>query len=238
MTNFRFPLASFPVRESASHKSQLVTEILYGQRFQIVETKETWKRIKILSDGYEGWIEFNHNSLGDAEIKCISKRHNILEPEFGGFVDIYPGAELSSHELQFLLEPNSSINLISLAKTYLNAPYLWGGKTPKGIDCSGFMQVLFSTQEIFLPRDAYQQAESGIEVNFQDKVEGDLAFFNNDEGRITHVGLILKNNQIIHASEMVRIDKLTETGIWNDELEKQTHSFSHIRRINGLKNSL
>jgi hypothetical protein len=230
LTNFRFPLASFPVRESASHKSQLVTEILYGQRFQIIETKETWKRIKILSDGYEGWIEFNHNFLADAEIAHIAQRRSNFKIE-GLYIEIYAGAELSSLELKLLSEPNSRINITNLAKTFLNVPYLWGGKTTRGIDCSGFIQVLFSTQQIFLPRDAYQQAEIGDDVYYQDKEEGDLAFFNNAEGRITHVGLILKNNQIIHASEMVRIDILTETGIWNDELEKQTHQLHSIKRI-------
>lgn len=229
MTNFRFPLASFPVRESFSHKSQLVTEILYGQLFSVIEEKESWKKIKIVADGYEGWIEFNHNFLSEDLELTVANFYSTINTQKGN-VFIYPGAELSKSDLQNLNYQNSFSDIISLAKSYLNTPYLWGGKTPRGIDCSGFIQVLYATQNISLPRDACQQADIGVTINFEDKREGDLAFFLNENGKIIHVGLVIDQNCIIHASELVRVDILTDDGIWNNELNKLTHNLFSIKR--------
>jgi len=229
LTNFRFPLASFPVRESFSHKSQLVTEILYGQLFSVIEEKESWKKIKIVADGYEGWIEFNHNFLSEDLELTVANFYSTINTQKGN-VFIYPGAELSKSDLQNLNYQNSFSDIISLAKSYLNTPYLWGGKTPRGIDCSGFIQVLYATQNISLPRDACQQADIGVTINFEDKREGDLAFFLNENGKIIHVGLVIDQNCIIHASELVRVDILTDDGIWNNELNKLTHNLFSIKR--------
>lgn len=229
MTNFRFPLASFPVRESFSHKSQLVTEILYGQLFSVIEEKESWKKIKIVADGYEGWIEFNHNFLSEDLELTVANFYSTINTQKGN-VFIYPGAELSKSDLQNLNYQNSFSDIISLAKSYLNTPYLWGGKTSRGIDCSGFIQVLYATQNISLPRDACQQADIGVTINFEDKREGDLAFFLNENGKIIHVGLVIDQNCIIHASELVRVDILTDDGIWNNELNKLTHNLFSIKR--------
>ncbi|MGB0429985.1 MAG: NlpC/P60 family protein [Bacteroidia bacterium] len=230
MTNHRFPLASFAIREHPSHKSQLVTEILYGQRFCILEVKESWKKVKNFTDGYIGWIEFNHSFLPDELPLFVAQSPNCLITEKGN-IQIYPGAEIHATEASRLVEPNIEKSLIALAKSYLGTPYLWGGKTKSGIDCSGFIQCLFATKQLNLPRDAYQQAEIGKTVDFDNLKAGDIAFFKNNLDKITHVGLIIENDSIIHASEMVRIDKLTKNGIWNDELQKETHHLSHIKRL-------
>jgi cell wall-associated NlpC family hydrolase len=122
--------------------------------------------------------------------------------------------------------------LIENALIYLNAPYLWGGRSPFGIDCSGFTQLVYRLQGIKLPRDAYQQAEVGNTLSFiEESEEGDLAFFDNTEGKIIHVGIIMKNNYIIHASGKVRIDRIDQQGIFNSSLKTHTHKLRLIKSI-------
>jgi cell wall-associated NlpC family hydrolase len=115
---------------------------------------------------------------------------------------------------------------------YLNAPYLWGGKTPFGIDCSGFTQMVYKLNGYNIYRDASQQATQGEALSFIEESEpGDLAFFDNNEGSITHVGIIMKDNYIIHAHGCVRIDRLDHTGIFNNEMNTHTHKLRVIKRI-------
>ena len=123
-------------------------------------------------------------------------------------------------------------HLINNAMIFLNAPYLWGGRTPFGIDCSGFTQIIYRLQGINIPRDAYKQAEIGTTLSFiNESEEGDLAFFDNAEGKIIHVGIIMKKNYIIHASGKVRIDKIDQEGIFNIEKKKHTHKLRIIKSI-------
>ena len=123
-------------------------------------------------------------------------------------------------------------HLINNALIFLNAPYLWGGRTPFGIDCSGFTQIVYRLQGINIPRDAHQQAEVGNTLSFiEESQEGDLAFFDDSEGEITHVGIIMNNNNIIHASGKVRIDKLDQQGIFNIEKKIHTHKLRIIKSI-------
>ena len=123
-------------------------------------------------------------------------------------------------------------HLVNNALIFLNAPYLWGGRTPFGIDCSGFTQIVYRLQGINIPRDAYQQAEVGNTLSFiEESEEGDLAFFDDSEGKITHVGIIMNNNNIIHASGKVRIDKLDQQGIFNIENALHTHKLRIIKSI-------
>mgnify|MGYP003978580471 FL=1 len=124
------------------------------------------------------------------------------------------------------------IKITENAMMYLNSPYLWGGRTPFGIDCSGFTQMVYRLQGIDLPRDAYQQAEVGTTLSFVEESEaGDLAFFDNAEGKVIHVGIILDNNHIIHASGKVRIDRIDQQGIFNKEEGKHTHKLRLIKSI-------
>ena len=122
--------------------------------------------------------------------------------------------------------------IITTALRFLNSPYLWGGRTPLGIDCSGFTQMVYRLQGIDLPRDAYQQSEVGTTLSFIEESEaGDLAFFDDQEGKITHVGIMLEDNHIIHASGKVRIDRIDQQGIFNKETGKHTHKLRLIKSI-------
>ena len=114
----------------------------------------------------------------------------------------------------------------------LNAPYVWGGRSPLGIDCSGLTQIVYRLQGIDLPRDAYQQAKVGTTLSFIEESEvGDLAFFDDKEGKVIHVGIILEDNHIIHASGKVRIDRIDQQGIFNSEIGKHTHKLRLIKSI-------
>ncbi|MCQ2283542.1 MAG: C40 family peptidase [Bacteroidales bacterium] len=122
--------------------------------------------------------------------------------------------------------------LLSVAFQYLNAPYLWGGRTPAGIDCSGFVQMVFKQIGIDLPRDASQQVHAGQVIDFiQEAQIGDIAFFENEEGVIVHTGIVCGYQQIIHASGHVQINTLDETGIFHTGLKKYTHRLRIIKRV-------
>ena len=144
-----------------------------------------------------------------------------------------------NNQLILGLEPDTAlyyqgnkIDIVGTALKYVNAPYLWGGRTVFGIDCSGFTQIIFKMNGIIMPRDAYQQAELGRTVHsIEDAQPGDLAFFENDKGRITHTGIILKDAKIIHSSGKVRIDKIDHKGIFNIERQEYSHKLTKINRF-------
>jgi cell wall-associated NlpC family hydrolase len=129
-------------------------------------------------------------------------------------------------------QTQSASNINYITRQFLNVPYLWGGKTPFGIDCSGFSQIVVRCIGINLHRDAYQQAEQGKVVSFLEEVQtGDLAFFDNEEGRITHVGIMLNSHSIIHASGKVRLDNIDSYGILDAENRNYSHKLRIIKRL-------
>lgn len=246
-------LAIIPMRNSSSDKEEMINQILFGEHFQVLEKRKKWSKIRLAHDKYEGWIcnkqwtEIDHNNFKKLE----EKKPVITTDIFDIITKDYPQPIVIGSILPFYTDSHTFIGknkykfsgrttkgftekqkIIENAMIYLNTPYLWGGRSPFGIDCSGFTQMIYRLQGITLPRDAYQQAEIGNTLSFLEESEaGDLAFFDNNEGNITHVGIILENSHIIHASGMVRIDRIDQQGIFNQTLGSHTHKLRLIKNI-------
>jgi hypothetical protein len=246
-------LAIIPLRCEPSDKSEIVSQLLFGEHFTIIEQLKQWFYIKIDFDGYEGWIdskqckvisETNYQQISNEGIilnsdliEYITGVSNFMMPiPLGSSVSYLKNKEINTQELIFEGVTTTGVKnkkeLITTSFLYLNAPYLWGGKTPFGIDCSGFTQMVYKLNGYKLLRDASQQATQGEALSFIEESEpGDLAFFDNEEGTIIHVGIIMENNYIIHASGKVRIDRLDHLGIYNAEINKHTHKLRVIKKI-------
>ncbi|MFV5696162.1 NlpC/P60 family protein [Flavobacterium sp. LB3P122] len=246
-------LAIIPLRFEPSDRSEIVSQVLFGEHFEILEQLKQWSRIKMQYDDYEGWVDFKQyqlisessfnqlsedaNILNADLIEYITAPNNILIPiPLGSSVSFLNYNEINTSNFDFEGTKISGIKtkkgLINTAFLYLNAPYLWGGKTPFGIDCSGFTQMVYKLNGYKLLRDASQQATQGEPLSFIEESEpGDLAFFDNEEGKIIHVGIIMEDNYIIHASGKIRIDRLDHLGIYNPEINKHTHKLRVIKKI-------
>ncbi len=246
-------LAIIPLRFEPSDKSEIVSQVLFGEHFEILEQDKQWFRIKLQYDNYEGWVDSKQlQIISEASFNQLSKDAIILNGDLieyittpnNSLLPIPLGASLSflNHDEintnHFIFEGikitgiKAKKELINTAFLFLNAPYLWGGKTPFGIDCSGFTQMVYKLNGYKLLRDASQQATQGEPLSFIEESEpGDLAFFDNEEGNIIHVGIIMENNYIIHASGKVRIDRLDHLGIYNPETNRHTHKLRVIKKI-------
>ena len=246
-------LAIVPVRSEPSDRSEIVTQLLFGEHIEILERQNQWARIRIQFDDYIGWVDSKqYQVISEAHFNQLSKEaiilnadlidyitaaNNLLLPiPLGASLTFLNNNEINTSNFDFEGTKTSGIKpksaLINTAFMYLNAPYLWGGKTPFGIDCSGLTQMVYKLNGYKIHRDASQQALEGEPLSFIEESEaGDLAFFDNDEGNIIHVGIIMENNYIIHASGKVRIDRLDHLGIYNPELNKHTHKLRVIKKI-------
>lgn len=244
-------LAIIPLRAEPSERSEQVSQLLFGEVFEVMEHKDQWVRIITSFDGYEGWINalqfttlgnIAYNAKQKEEINLTHKpvtqawrksSNTVLYLPFGSSLSFLEGTtcHIRNEYYEIIGEIGAREPLETSAKSFLNVPYLWGGRTHFGIDCSGFTQAVLRLQGINLKRDAYLQAEQGQTVDFiQETQTGDLAFFDNDEGRITHVGILLGNDKIIHASGKVKIDKIDTNGIYSADLKRYTHKLRIIKR--------
>lgn len=245
-------LSVIPCRAEPNDRAEIVSQLLFGEHYSVIEEQEKWIKIKIQYDNYEAWIcrkqffeinnqEFDNLSINEFEL--VGEYFGDLQNTHIGKLIIPIGATLPYlHQGKIKIREESyrfkgvvakkDFNLIeSYALTFLNSPYLWGGRSPSGIDCSGYSQIVYKLCGYKLPRDAYQQAEEGESISFlANSKSGDLAFFDNKEGKITHVGIILGNGKIIHASGKVRIDLIDHQGIYNEELKTYTHQLRIIKR--------
>ncbi|GAB4300778.1 MAG: C40 family peptidase [Marinilabiliales bacterium] len=244
------------VRDEPSEKSEMLTQVQFGELFEIVDTRKNWYLIKTDFDNYTGWIDVKAGKILDEDdYYVLSMQEPVITTKL--ITEIYsedknypirllPGSEIRNLEDNSFVMGNEKFiikeklpkqltmkhELIKLSLLYLNSPYLWGGKSPFGIDCSGLTQILYKTIGINLPRDAREQVKHGITLNFINETKpGDLAFFDNEEGEIIHVGLIIEKGKIIHASGQVKINTLDHQGIYNEEEKKYTHKLRVIQRI-------
>ena len=252
-------LSIIPVREGASDKSEMVTQLLFGELFTILESTEKWHRIKIAHDNYEGWISRNQaTEITEVEFirlnsssqrKCYDLVQLITNKTTQNMQAICLGSTIYNEDdaLNFYInkeiytfdgtiakpDPENLMDQIkTISRLFLNAPYLWGGRTPFGIDCSGLSQMVYQICGIKLLRDASQQAGQGETINFISEAKcGDLAFFDDEEGNIIHVGIILEDQKIIHASGKVRIDDIDHQGIFNRESKTYSHNLRIIKKI-------
>lgn len=241
-------LSIVPLRAEAADPSELVTQLLYGEVFRIITPRKNWSLIRLADDSYEGWIDNKQFltiseelffEIQDKTIKLSSDLVDFVIGEQGELIPITIGSRISScvylnHRFEGHYREGQipKSDLVETAALFLNAPYLWGGKSPFGIDCSGFTQIVYKLHGQFLLRDASLQATQGEALSFIEESEpGDLAFFDNDEGRIIHVGIIMADNYIIHAHGRVRIDRLDHSGIFNSDQKKHTHKLRVIKRI-------
>lgn len=241
-------LSMAPLKLEPLHQSGMISQVLYGEEFQILEKGKRWSRVQLLADGCEGWIDnLQFLQIPDSDYQPVMTEDLILSADLMEFVAAHDnqlmpiplGSVLNfvsrfNHEYQGdkISGKQDKSNLLNSALLFLNAPYLWGGRSPFGIDASGLIQMVYRLNGVSLPRSAKEQAELGVPLSFIEESEpGDLVFFDDDEGLINHVGIILEDNHIIHASGKVRIDRLDHFGIFNPEKGQHTHKLRLIKRI-------
>ncbi len=254
-------LSSIPVRTEPTEKSEMCTQILLGEHYSILEEANKWVKIKLFHDAYEGWIDQKMvTNISKTEFKKLSTKEQPVTTEIFNIVQqidhyrnflVVAGSTLPHYtpkksvfrigETEYRLLGNSiplrknedvRTRIINAALNYFNAPYSWGGRTPLGIDCSGLTQIAYKIAGLKIPRDASQQAQIGEHFSFvEEALPGDLAFFDNQNGDIVHVGIIWDKHKIIHSSGKVRIDNIDHAGIYNTETKRYTHQLRLMKRI-------
>jgi len=249
-------LAIVPVRKEPFHASEMVTQLLFGEHFEVLGVSGNFSKIRIAFDLYEGWVQTSQFEPIDLEefqrlnrdqycisfdlVQIMMVDSQMFSVVLGSSLPHFKDHTCRLGKLAFRFEGTvkcpeklqSTKGLIENAFMYLHAPYQWGGRSPFGIDCSGFTQMVFKLAGIRLKRDAWQQAEQGSLINLVDEARpGDLAFFDNVDGKITHVGMVLPGQKVIHASGNVRIDALDHHGIYNTETKRYSHNLRLIKRF-------
>ena len=231
-------LSAIALRKEARHGSEMVNQLLYNELYTVLDKTQEWVLIQTDLVRYQGWIQAKqYYEISEEEYKALKSKKVYLtnKPivEYNGqFLSMgTPLYESHPDAVEMPSEFHPEL-MVDYAKMLLGAPYLWGGRTVMGIDCSGFVQVCARLAGLVLPRDASQQVKEGELVYFlQETQPGDLAFFGEEDGVITHVGIIMGNEQIIHSSGQVRIDYLDQTGIFNKERNEHTHLLQVVKRM-------
>ncbi len=239
-----------PLRINPSHKSEQGSQILFGEKYSIIDRSLNWMKIRNDFDGYEGWMDGDHHlyfvERKNDKVDILASR-TVFTADNGTPVKLEAGSaiynfnktensfkignsKLTCHDKVILSPVNEPVS--QTARRFMNCPYLWGGRTSGGMDCSGLTQIVYKLHGYKLPRDSFNQADVGDPVSFLEEAEeGDLLFFDNDKGNITHVGLFLGNGSVIHCSGKVRIDRIDHQGIYAEESNRYTHRLRTIKRI-------
>lgn len=240
-----------PLRSAPSHKSEMLSQVLFGEKYEMTDQSGHWIKIKTLFDNYSGWIDLNHlQHSDDTDSKGLVLRRSLLCYRYDNTkLVLEPGCEIHNPDFDrkiFRIGNNvyktidvfsqsflsSSDTLTDTAMKMINSPYIWGGRIPSGIDCSGLTQLVYKINGKAIPRDSREQAEAGENIGFIEETRpGDLVFFENDNALICHVGMIISNGLIIHASGRVRIDTIDHNGIYKHEIRGYSHKLRSIRRI-------
>lgn len=250
-------LRIIPLRREPSEKSEMVSQLLFGEAYEIAEKTVEWLRVITELDAYTGWIDkrmftpvskdyYQRLSRGGYAV-AGQVTETVMTPENevysipAGSTLGFAGQEgtFTINAMQYRLTGQSnahsqyqSTDLIETALRFLNSPYLWGGRSPFGYDCSGFTQIVYKINGARLPRDAWQQASMGRSIEtVKETIRGDLVFFAGDDDRVVHVGMAIPPGKIIHCSGMVRVDVLDEKGIFNLQTHQYTHRLHSIRRV-------
>lgn len=251
-------LSAIPMRKEPADASEMVNQVLFGECFQILEANKKWAYIALAHDGYEGWVDIkqltpctpayfeycrSQNAVLSSDLIDLVSTKNAAEvfPVFLGSTLPFFSAKdeeckIADHSYHYggdvISGKQNRDEMLRQAYKYLHAPYLWGGRTPSGIDCSGLTQMVYRLCGVSIPRDSGDQAQMGETLSFIEESEpGDLAFFDNEEGRIIHVGILLQDNHILHAHGQVRIDLLDQSGIFNRARNTHTHKLRVIKKL-------
>lgn len=241
-----------PLRSGPSHKSEMLSQILFGEKYTITGQSGHWYKIETIFDHYTGWIDINHLQQSEdrdgltgmvlnRSLLCFKndKTRLVLEAGCEIYDPDYENKVFSVGANKYGTCSDFSYQYVTIGESiadtsmrFINSPYVWGGRIPSGIDCSGFVQLVYKIRGTDIPRDSWQQAASGESINFiEEAIPGDLVFFDNDSGRISHVGMILSKGLVIHASGRVRIDTIDHQGIYKNEIKGYSHKLRTIRRI-------
>lgn len=231
-----------PVRSEEKDSSEMVTQFLFGELALLIEQSEKWLKVQSLEDDYIGYVDPKQFIV----ISELEKENwKIGRKRYFQSVTLKMPRETMILPSGCFVKSNFSINnqLYSIQKEeqffsdwkhyalhFLNTPYLWGGRSTFGIDCSGFTQQIMRFRKIELPRDASQQVSVGQKIAFEQRQIGDLLFFRNSNNKITHVGIVIDTYKIIHASGFVKIDTFTKDGIICAETGVLTHQLNCVVR--------
>lgn len=242
-------LSIIPIRRTPDEASEMITQLLFGEHFKVLESRKNWSRVKTLFDKCEGWIMNNQLVfITEDEFKVLQqKKERKLVADLITFVEddnqiltpILIGSSIPetptlsiNYDGTIISKAQPKERLTKTAMLYLNSPEIKGGRSPFGIDAAGFAQMVYKINGYNLLRTAESQSTQGAALSFVEESEaGDLAFFDNSSGAIDHVGIIMDNNYVIHVNGKVRIDRIDHTGIFNNDLRTYTHQLRVIKKV-------